>query len=106
MKSTRVPSPILDVPANVTLIFRAMLRRAFEAKAFGDLDAATFEKQLGEISAHCTRVRINQDYFASGENLAGITDALRWKRPRMPLLCNRNRAAEQGAAGRLSGKLS
>jgi hypothetical protein len=33
-------------------------------------------------------------------------DALRWKSPRMPLLYNRNLAAEQGAAGRLLGKLA
>lgn len=91
---------------SVTPIFRAMIRRAFEAKAFGDLDTATFEKQLVEISAHSTRVGINQDYFASGENLAGIMDALRWKSPRMPLHYNRNLAAEQGAAGRLLGKLA
>jgi hypothetical protein len=91
---------------SVTPIFRAMIRRAFDAKAFGDLDAATFEKQLAEISAHSTRVGINQDYFASGENLAGIMDALRWKSPRMPLLYNRNLAAEHGAAGRLLGKMN
>ncbi len=82
-----------------------MVRRAFEAGAFGDLDGETFEKQLAEISAHSTRVGVNQDYFASGENLAGIMDALRWKSPRMPLLYNRNLAAEQGAAGRMLGKL-
>ncbi len=92
-------------PGSVTPIFRAMVRRAFEAGAFGDLDGETFEKQLAEISAHSTRVGVNQDYFASGENLAGIMDALRWKSPRMPLLYNRNLAAEQGAAGRMLGKL-
>ncbi len=91
---------------SVTPIFRSMIRRAFDAKAFGDLDAATFEAQLAEISAHSTRVGINQDYFASGENLAGIMDALRWKSPRMPLHYNRNLAAEHGAAGRLLGKMT
>ena len=29
----------------------------------------------------------------------------RWKSPRIPLLYNRNLAAEQGAAGRLLGKM-
>lgn len=90
---------------SVTPIFREILRRAFAAGAFGDLDAKVFEAQLKQISAHSTRVGINQDYFAAGENLAGIMDALRWKSPRMPLLYNRNLAAEQGAAGRLLGKL-
>lgn len=90
---------------SVTPIFRAILRRAFDARAFGDLDARTFAAQLAQISAHSTRVGVNQDYFASGEDLAGIMDALRWKSPRMPLVYNRNLAAEQGAAGRMLGKL-
>lgn len=93
-------------PHSVTPIIRRMLARAFDAGAFGDLDRVTFESQLAEISAHSTRVGINQDYFASGENLAGIMDALRWKSPRMPLHYNRNLAAEYGAAGRLLGKLT
>ena len=90
---------------SITPIFREILRRAFKAGAFGDLDGKVFEEQLGQISAHSTRVGINQDYFAAGENLAGIMDALRWKSPRMPLLYNRNLAAEQGAAGRLLGRM-
>ena len=60
---------------------------------------------LKGISAHSTRVGVNQDYFAAGEDLAGIMDALRWKSPRMPLLYNRMLAAEQGAAGRMLGRL-
>ena len=82
-----------------------MLRRAYEAGAFGDLDVVTFEKQVREVSALSTRLGVNQDYFAAGEDLAGIMDALRWKSPRMPLLYNRNLAAEQGAAGRVLVKL-
>lgn len=91
---------------SITPILRAMLTRAFKQGAFGDLDAASFGRQVREISAHSTRVGVNQDYFASGEDLAGIMDALRWKSPRMPLIYNRNLAAEQGAAGRMLGKLS
>jgi len=51
-------------------------------------------------------VGLNQDLFASGEDIAGIMDALRWKSPRMPLAYNRNLAAEAGAAGRLLSKLA
>ena len=93
-------------PNSVTPIIRRMLARSYEVGAFGDLDRATFASQLAEISAHSTRVGITQDYFASGENLGGIMDALRWKSPRMPLHYNRNLAAEYGAAGRLLGKLT
>lgn len=91
---------------SVTPIVRAALKRAFEAGAFPDLDAETFARQLAEVSAHSTRVGVNQDYFAAGEDLAGIMDALRWKSPRMPLLYNRNLAAEQGAAGRMLGRMT
>ena len=93
-------------PGSITPLFRTMLRRAFEAGAFGDLDVVTFEAQVKQVSAHSTRVGVNQDYFAVGEDLAGIMDALRWKSPRMPLAYNRNLAAEQGAAGRRLGKLT
>lgn len=92
-------------PGSITPLLRSLLRRAYAAGAFADLDAATFAAQLAQVSAHSTRVGVNQDYFAAGEDLAGIMDALRWKSPRMPLQYNRNLAAEQGAAGRMLGKL-
>lgn len=92
-------------PASVGLIYRSMVRRAFNVGALADLTADEVARLLKGISAHSTRVGLNQDLFASGEDLAGIMDALRWKSPRMPLAYNRNLAAEQGAAGRLMGKL-
>lgn len=82
-----------------------MIRKAFERGALMDLTMDDVARLLKGVSAHSTRVGLNQDLFASGEDLAGIMDALRWKSPRMPLAYNRNLAAEQGAAGRLMGKL-
>ena len=79
--------------------------RSLQIAGYSVCSHKVFAEQLGQISAHSTRVGINQDYFAAGENLAGIMDALRWKSPRMPLLYNRNLAAEQGAAGRLLAKM-
>ncbi|RZL81798.1 MAG: integrase, partial [Sphingomonas sp.] len=73
--------------------------------ALPDLTSEDLARLLKGISAHSTRIGLNQDLFATGEDLAGIMDALRWKSPRMPLLYNRNLAAEQGAAGRLMAKL-
>jgi hypothetical protein len=70
-----------------------------------DLTADDLARLLKGVSAHSTRVGLNQDLFTSGEDLAGIMDALRWKSPRMPLSYNRNLAAEQGAAGRLMAKI-
>ncbi len=92
-------------PASVGPIYRAMIQRAFDRGALVDLTADDLARLLKGISAHSTRVGLNQDLFAIGEDLAGIMDALRWKSPRMPLAYNRNLAAEQGAAGRLMAKI-
>ncbi|WP_201282547.1 tyrosine-type recombinase/integrase [Novosphingobium sp. TCA1] len=86
-------------------IYRAMVQRAFESGALADLTADDMVRLLKGVSAHSTRVGLNQDLFASGEDLAGIMDALRWKSPRMPLAYNRNLAAEAGAVGRLLERL-
>jgi integrase len=92
-------------PGSVGPIWRAIIRRAFDCGALGDLTADDLSRLLKGISAHSTRVGLNQDLFVAGEDLAGIMDALRWKSPRMPLAYNRNLAAEQGAAGRLIAKI-
>lgn len=92
-------------PGSIGPIWRAIIRRAFDRGALPDLTADDLARLLQGISAHSTRVGLNQDLFTSGEDLAGIMDALRWKSPRMPLAYNRNLAAEQGAAGRLMAKI-
>jgi hypothetical protein len=93
-------------PASVGPIYRSIVIRAFDGGALVDLTSDDLAWQLSGISAHSTRVGLNQDLFASGEDIAGIMDALRCKSPRMPLAYNRNLAAEQGAAGRLMSKLA
>nr|ART36158.1 B285 [uncultured bacterium] len=92
-------------PGSIGPIFRAIIQRAFDLGALPDLTAEDLARLMKGISAHSTRIGLNQDLFASGEDLAGIMDALRWKSPRMPLAYNRNLAAEHGAAGRLQAKL-
>lgn len=92
-------------PGSIGPIWRAIIQRAFDRGALGDLTADDLGRLLKGISAHSTRVGLNQDLFVAGEDLAGIMDALRWKSPRMPLTYNRNLAAEAGAVGRLARKL-
>ena len=92
-------------PASVGPIYRSMIQRAYDRGALPDLTVDDLARLLKGISAHSTRVGLNQDLFASGEDLAGIMDALRWKSPRMPLVYNRNLAAEAGAVGRLIGRM-
>lgn len=92
-------------PGSIGPIFRSIIQRAFDLGKLPDLTTDDLARLLKGISAHSTRIGLNQDLFASGEDLAGIMDALRWKSPRMPLAYNRNLAAEQGAAGRLMAKI-
>jgi hypothetical protein len=92
-------------PGSIGAIFRSIIQRAFDLGALPELTAEDVSRLLKVISAHSTRIGLNQDLFASGEDLAGIMDALRWKSPRMPLAYNRNLTAEQGAAGRLMAKI-
>jgi len=93
-------------PGSIGQIFRSIIQRAFNRGALPDLTAEDIARLLKGISSHSTRIGLNQDLFASGEDLAGIMDALRWKSARMPLAYNRNLAAEQGAAGRLMAKIA
>lgn len=92
-------------PGSIGPIWRGIIQRAFDRGALCDLTSDDLARLIKGVSAHSTRVGLNQDLFAVGENLAGIMDALRWKSPRMPLAYNRNLAAEQGAAGRLMAKI-
>jgi hypothetical protein len=59
---------------------------------------------LKGISAHSTKIGLNQNLFASDEYLAVIIDALRRKSPWMPLAYNCNLAAKQGPTDRLMAK--
>lgn len=92
-------------PGSIGPIYRAIIQRAFDRGALPDLSAEDLTRLLKDVSAHSTRIGLNQDLFSVGEDLAGIMDALRWKSPRMPIEYNRNLAAEAGAAGRLLGRL-
>jgi site-specific recombinase XerD len=92
-------------PGSIGVLFRAMITRAGERGMVPGVEGVDLPALLQGVSAHLTRVGLNQDLFAVGEDIAGIMDALRWKSPKMPLLYNRNLAAEAGAAGRLLSRL-
>lgn len=107
-KAARVEYKIGDKAlhaGSITPIVRKMIEQAIASDRFGDIEKANAKELVADFSSHSTRVGLNQDLFAVGETLAGIMDALRWKSPKMPLVYNRNLAAEIGAAGRLLSKL-
>lgn len=85
----------------ITQIFKARVKGAWDKGLLPDICEAELTQWVRGVSAHSTRIGLNNDLFAAGEDIAGIMDALRWKSPKMPLSYNRNLAAEHGAAGRL-----
>lgn len=92
-------------PQAVTQIFKARVQGAWDKGLMPDISQQELAQWVKGISAHSTRIGMNNDLFAAGEDIAGIMDALRWKSPKMPLSYNRNLAAEHGAAGRLLTRL-
>jgi len=90
---------------SVTLIYRAMLDAAAAHGLLGMIDPAEFETWRASLTAHSTRVGLTQDLFASGQDLAGIMQALRWKSPAQPARYAQALAAESNAAARVVSKL-
>ena len=92
-------------PQSVTLIYRAMARRAHAAGLLDELKGDEFEGWLARLSAHSTRVGVTQDLFAAGQDLAGIMQALRWRSASQPARYAKALAVESGAAAKVVGKL-
>ena len=90
---------------SVTLIYRAMLDAANAAGLLGVIDEADFDRWRASLTAHSTRVGLTQDLFASGQDLAGIMQALRWKSPAQPARYAQALAVESNAAAKVVGKL-
>jgi integrase len=90
---------------SVTLVYRSMLDAADTQGLLGMIDPADFAVWRSTLTAHSTRVGLTQDLFASGEDLAGIMHALRWKSPAQPARYAQALAVDANAAARVVGKL-
>ena len=90
---------------SVTLIYRAMLDAARAADLLGMIDDHDFDAWRAGLTAHSTRVGLTQDLFASGQDLAGIMQALRWKSPAQPARYAQALVVESNAAAKVVGKL-
>lgn len=90
---------------SVTLIYRALLDTAREAGLLGEILEADYEHWRQSLTAHSTRVGLTQDLFASGQDLAGIMQALRWKSPAQPARYAQALSVDANAAARVVAKL-
>lgn len=90
---------------SVTLVYRGLLDQAHAAGLLGEVSAAELDAWRAGLTAHSTRVGLTQDLFASGQDLAGIMHALRWKSPAQPARYAQALAVEANAAARVVAKL-
>jgi len=87
---------------SVTLIYRRLVRRAWEKKLLGEMSEAELKRWLKAVSSHSIRVGVAQDNFAAGEGLPAIMQAYRWRDARTVMRYGARLATKSGASARLA----
>jgi hypothetical protein len=93
-------------PNSVTLIYRRLIRAAWERKLLGAMSEAELERWLSAVSSHSIRVGVAQDNFAAGESLPAIMQAYRWRDPKTVMRYGAKLAAKSGASARMAARLT
>ena len=66
----------------ISLIYRRLIRVAFERGLLGHVGETQLQRWLREVSSHSIRVGVAQDNFAAAESLPAIMQAYRWRDPK------------------------
>lgn len=93
-------------PNSITLIYKRLIRGAWEKGLLGQMGEAALERWLKSVSSHSIRVGVAQDNFATGEGLPAIMQAYRWRDARTVLRYGAKLAAKSGASARLAKRFS
>ena len=89
-------------PGTITLIYKRLIRQAFDKKLLGAMSEAELERWVAAVSSHSIRVGVAQDNFAAGESLPAIMQAYRWRDPKTVMRYGAKLAAKSGASARLA----
>lgn len=89
-------------PGTITLIYKRLIRQAFEKKLLGPMSEAELERWVAAVSSHSIRVGVAQDNFAAGESLPAIMQAYRWRDPKTVMRYGAKLAAKSGASARMA----
>ena len=89
-------------PNSVTLIYRRIIRAAFDRKLLGDMSEKELERWLKAVSSHSIRVGVAQDNLAASESLPAIMQAYRWRDPKMVMRYGAKLAAKGGSSARMA----
>jgi integrase len=93
-------------PNSITLIYKRLIRLAWEKGLLGEMGEAELDRWLAAVSSHSIRVGVAQDNFATGEGLPAIMQAYRWRDARTVLRYGAKLAAKSGASARLARRFS
>lgn len=92
-------------PGSVTLIYKRLIRQAFDKRMLGDMSETEVLRWIKAVSSHSIRVGVAQDNFAAGESLPAIMQAYRWRDPKTVLRYGAKLAAKSGASARMAARL-
>lgn len=93
-------------PNSITLIYKRLIRAAFDKKLLGPLSEAELKRWLSAVSSHSIRVGVAQDNFAAGESLPAIMQAYRWRDPRTVMRYGARLATKSGASARMAVRMA
>ncbi|WP_454887775.1 tyrosine-type recombinase/integrase [Sphingomonas oryzagri] len=93
-------------PNSITLIYKRLVRAAFEKKLLGAMSEAELERWVAAVSSHSIRVGVAQDNFAADESLPAIMQAYRWRDPKTVMRYGAKLSARSGASARMAQRFS
>lgn len=89
---------------SITLIYKRLIRQAFDKRMLGDMSEIEVVRWIKAVSSHSIRVGVAQDNFAAGESLPAIMQAYRWRDPKTVLRYGAKLAAKSGASARMAAR--
>ena len=93
-------------PNSIALIYKRLIREAFERKLLGAMGEAELARWIAGVSSHSIRVGVAQDNFAAAESLPAIMQAYRWRDPKTVMRYGAKLAARSGASARLAKRFA
>lgn len=89
---------------SITLIYRRLVRAAFEKKLLGPMSEREMERWVADVSSHSIRVGVAQDNIAMEESLPAIMQAYRWRDPKTVMRYGARLATKSGASARMAAR--
>ena len=93
-------------PNSITLLYKRLVRRAFDKKLLGAMSEAEVTRWIAAVSSHSLRVGVAQDNFAADESLPAIMQAYRWRDARTVMRYGAKLAAKSGASARMAARFA